>query len=96
MTDRAFRSLDASLADGPAARIPAARCGRCRHMIELDCLDARGFCADCAPIDADAELSADAEFGAWLDRRSAEALEAFERAVADEENSTDEALFAID
>lgn len=87
MIPLAFQSLDVALADGPAARIPAARCAGCRYTTELEALDARGLCADCAPIDADAELNACSEFAAWLDARSAEALDAFEQATLDEEST---------
>lgn len=88
MSAAAFARLDVALADGPSARAAAARCAGCRYTTELEALDARGFCADCAPPDTDAELNACSEFAAWLDSRSAEALDAFERAVAEE--STDD------
>lgn len=91
-----FEQFDRALTDGPAERIPAIPCVGCSRRTPLDCLDTEGRCGDCAPLDSDAELSADEEFRAWLDSRSAEALEAFERSVSELEESTRDDLFSDD
>lgn len=95
MTDP-FERFDRTLTDGPSGRIPALACAGCTRRTPLDCLDTEGRCADCAPLDSDAELSGDEEFRAWLDTRSAESLEAFERSIAELEESTCDDLFSDD